>query len=79
MTLFKFFLAVFFPLSVSASWALPAPKYLSVPHWKDCVQTRSQGSANFVCLPSKQPSQCPSSTWKKLSEEHLLPNCSSNS
>lgn len=62
--------------NISVCWALPAPKYLSVPHWKSCAETIKQGSARFVCLPAKQPAHCPRSSWRTLNKQHLMMHCS---
>lgn len=67
-------LSIFFS-AISISWSLPAPKYLSVPHWKDCVQTMTKGTAQFVCLPSSAPKLCPAASWKILTSEHLIKDC----
>jgi len=61
--------------AISVSWSLPAPKYLSVPHWKACVHTVTKGTADFVCLPERQPDSCPSESWKTLTNEKLIENC----
>lgn len=60
---------------ISTSWALPAPKYLSVPNWKDCVHTVTKGSAEFICLPLKRPDHCPDMSWRTLKDEHLIEKC----
>lgn len=62
-------------LILSTSWALTPPKYLSVPHWKDCVRTTIRGSAEFICLPEKQPKKCPYKSWNTLKDEHLVDKC----
>lgn len=67
-------LFVFFCVG-SISWALPAPKYLSVPQWEDCTSTITKGSSQFICLPAKKPEQCPFSSWRILKDKHLIDNC----
>jgi hypothetical protein len=62
-------------LFVSASWSLPAPKYLSVPHWKSCTRTITKCGAQFVCLPSKKPAKCPQQSWEELSGQQLIESC----
>ncbi|MBV9575619.1 MAG: hypothetical protein JO149_03245 [Gammaproteobacteria bacterium] len=62
-------------LMSSLSFALPAPKYLSVPHWKSCVRTVTKGSAKFVCLPAKKPLKCPADSWKTLMDGHMIDPC----
>ena len=46
--------------------AMPAPKYLSVPSFKQCLITYSDGSATFLCLPAAQLKSCPNASWKQL-------------
>jgi hypothetical protein len=67
-----FFIAA---LSSNVSWSLPAPQYLSVNKWKSCVETVTKGEARFVCLPSKKPQACPTTSWKRLVKNHLIPSC----
>jgi hypothetical protein len=67
------FILLFFPTGLS--FALPAPKYLSVPHWKRCVNLIKNDSAQFVCLPAKKPAKCSVSSWKSLTEGKLINNC----
>jgi hypothetical protein len=64
---------------VTICMALPAPKYLSVPHWERCVRTVTKGTAKFVCLPSKKPDRCMSLSWQLLSNQHLVERCSTDS
>lgn len=59
----------------SVSFSLPAPPYLSVPHWKNCVDTLQKGSAQFVCLPDKKPAKCPNRSWKKLMADKMMEAC----
>ena len=50
--------------------AVPAPKYLSVPNFKQCLGTVTQfsqgSSTSFLCMPSAQPTNCPAASWKAL-------------
>lgn len=66
------FLSLFFCLPVLA---LLPPKYLSVPHWKNCVGAMTRGSAQFICLPEKRPHHCSRSSWKKLKRTGELQSC----
>lgn len=59
----------------SPARALPAPLYLSVDHWKNCVTNITRGQAQFICLPANKPLSCPQASWKKLSNQHLIPFC----
>lgn len=59
-----------------ASTSVLPPKYLSVPQWQSCVGTVTKGSAQFICLPTKKPAACPSSSWKALLKLHEIDNCS---
>jgi hypothetical protein len=65
-------------LALPVAWSLPAPAYLSVPHWKQCVGSVTKGSATFVCLPEKKPAKCPKSSWKSLTNRSLIPACQSS-
>lgn len=63
--------------SVSA-FALPAPKYLAIKDVQKCLSETTKDTATFVCVPSKKPTQCPSSSWKKLKSlkgEQKVPAC----
>jgi len=63
-----------------AQAALP-PKYLSVPHWRQCSSQQSMGSYNAVCLPAQRPAGCPQSSWRalnQLDEDQRLPLCRGN-
>jgi hypothetical protein len=60
---------------VSSSWSLPAPKYLSVPYWKSCTRVITKGTAQFVCLPSDKPAQCPQQSWEALTGQQLVASC----
>jgi len=72
----KYFIFLFISFfHISTTWSLPAPKYLSVYHWKYCVHTTQNGTAYFVCLPLKKPIACPSASWQKLTQNHLIGNC----
>ena len=51
------------------------PKYLTVPQWQSCVGTVIKGSAQFICLPSKKPDACPSTSWDALIKLHEIDNC----
>lgn len=62
-------------LLYSTSWSLPAPLYLSVEQWKNCVHTQTRGQAKFICLPAEKPKSCPAISWKKLRTQHLIPLC----
>jgi hypothetical protein len=74
----KYFAALLLIISaVSVSWSLPAPTYLSVPHWESCVHTVTKGTAKFVCLPSKKPAHCPRPSWREFISQHLIENCPS--
>lgn len=75
MKFLPFFAVFILTVWVSASFALPAPPYLSVLQWKNCVNETVKGSAKFVCLPSKKPKSCPASSWQKLTKEHLIDYC----
>jgi hypothetical protein len=54
------------------------PKYLSVPAFKSCLSTQSQGSYQSWCLPRRKPGQCPAESWaslKALKGGDALPKC----
>lgn len=71
-----FMIGVFVILSMNSfGFALPAPQYLSVPHWKNCVKTMTKGTAQFVCLPTKKPRKCPSVSWKSLTMGTMINTC----
>jgi hypothetical protein len=53
---------------------LKPPLYLSVNGWKDCVEEKSMGTWNAVCLPSDKPEACSTDSWNKLSNMDLA-NC----
>jgi hypothetical protein len=60
-----------------AEAALP-PKYLAVPHWRQCLSQQSMGSYDIVCLPAGRPAECPQSSWRalnRLHEEQRPPPC----
>lgn len=59
----------------SAQAALP-PKYLSVPQWQDCVETVTKGTAQFICLPSDKPKNCPDESWQELIGLNEIDLCS---
>ncbi|MDX1901231.1 MAG: hypothetical protein SFW66_04385 [Gammaproteobacteria bacterium] len=75
----KYYIAclLMFFANISACWSLPAPKYLSVYHWKHCVHTVTLGTARFVCLPAQKPFHCPTASWEQLTKKHLMESCSS--
>ena len=61
--------SIILAVSTSMSYAqsqLPAPAYLRVPHFKNCLKTKAKQGAQFWCLPKKRPDSCPRSSWKKL-------------
>ena len=60
---------------LGGSNSLP-PKYLSVPHWKECSTSITCGSARYVCLPRVKPALCPEQSWQLLTSGHLIPDCS---
>jgi hypothetical protein len=62
-------------LVISTSWSLPAPRYLTVPNWQNCVSKVTRGTAQFVCLPSRKPAYCPRSSWRTLVRQHLMERC----
>jgi uncharacterized lipoprotein len=45
--------------------ALP-PKYLSVPQFKDCLNTQQISTYRAWCMPSVKPAQCPATSWSQL-------------
>jgi hypothetical protein len=51
-----------------AGFCLPAPLYLSVPHFKNCLGNRVMGTWRSLCLPEARPPSCPSASWTKLKE-----------
>jgi hypothetical protein len=60
-----------------AEAALP-PKYLAVPHWRQCASQQSMGSYDIVCLPAGRPAQCPQSSWlalNRLEDDQRPPPC----
>lgn len=59
---------------IGGSGSLP-PKYLYVPHWKECSKSITCGSAQFCCLPPVKPAHCPERSWKLLTSKHLIPDC----
>lgn len=58
------------------AWSMMPPQYLSVPQWQSCSSTVTKGTAQFACLPSKKPKNCPMSSWKMLNRHHMLNHCS---
>ncbi len=61
----------------NAGAALP-PKYLAIPHWRQCLSQQSMGSYTAVCLPEGRPAQCPQSSWlalNRLDEDQRPPPC----
>jgi len=57
-------------LSVIAAFAnaIPSPAYLSVPNVNSCMGSENMTSFTVVCLPQAKPEDCPSSSWKQLTE-----------
>lgn len=76
MKISHFAVGLLMSAAITSSLALMPPKYLSVPHWKQCVSTQTQGSAQFICLPDARPLHCPRSSWKKLNHQQLVNKCS---
>ena len=56
-------------------FAMPAPEYLSVPQWNSCAIKQTRGTAQFWCLPSTMPSNCPHTSWSALVSGKLIPMC----
>jgi len=44
------------------------PKYLSVPEFKNCLETINIGDATFLCMPNQMPATCPTESWKQLQQ-----------
>ena len=61
-------------VSLSAH-SLPAPEYLSVPHWRECAEVITRCSTDYVCLPVERPVECPLSSWLTLINEDMLDPC----
>lgn len=55
-------------LSFGHAEALTPPKYLSIPHVRQCLSQQSAGSYETVCLPAARPEQCPKSSWRALNQ-----------
>lgn len=51
------------------------PKYLTVPNFKQCLDTTKTGSATFWCIPNEKPEECPDSSWTELDEIGSIPKC----
>ena len=65
------------PPMTGGAQTLP-PKYLSVPGFKTCLSTQSQGTYQSWCLPRRKPGQCPAESWaslKALKGDDALPRC----
>jgi hypothetical protein len=60
-----------------SAWAVLPPKYLSIPHWKQCVDTATvDGSSTYVCLPSARERACPPASWRALhAKKNILVRC----
>ena len=68
-------------LSLGHAQALTPPKYLSIPHVRQCLSEKSAGSYNTVCLPAARPAQCPKSSWRalyRLDGDERPPGCRGN-
>ena len=76
MKIFRLGVCLIFVLMFNTAWSMVPPKYLSVPHWKECTSSETKGGAEFYCLPGKKPLLCPKESWKKLTKEKMMDRCS---
>lgn len=68
-------IGIFSLFTLTQSFAVLPPAYLSVSHWESCTVTLSKGTYQFLCLPPSKPSACPSSSWRTLNKGQMLPLC----
>lgn len=57
---------------------MPAPRYLQVPHFQQCLASQQQGSYQTWCLPEQRPDNCPQASWQQLQQlpvGHQVPAC----
>ena len=52
----------------AAKNSMPAPSYLSVTDYKQCLATADHGSWKGWCMPSVKPDNCPADSWTKLKQ-----------
>lgn len=65
-------------LGASSSSALPAPKYLSIERFEQCLATQRQASHQSWCMPAQKAAACPESSWqqlKNLAPQDQVPAC----
>lgn len=53
------------PPMTGGAQTLP-PKYLSIPDFKVCLSSESQGAYQTWCLPRRKPGVCPAESWARL-------------
>ncbi|MDR3477670.1 MAG: hypothetical protein P4M14_06535 [Gammaproteobacteria bacterium] len=77
MKLLQAGLCLFLSVVAVNSWAVLPPQYLSIPHWKQCVDTATiNGGYSYVCLPNARERHCPPSSWRAFhAKKNLLPRC----
>ena len=46
--------------------SVPAPKYLAIADFKNCMHREDRGGYEAWCLPDKKPRTCRSKSWKDL-------------
>jgi len=54
------------------------PGYLSIPHFKDCLNAKRIDSYSSWCMPATRPHNCPQDSWIALTGINLLPCLSIN-
>ncbi|QIW10132.1 hypothetical protein [Francisella sp. LA112445] len=60
------------PKMVGTNSGTYTPKYLSVPEYKQCLETHDFGTWKGYCLPSKIKNGCPTSSFKELGKLNLI-------
>lgn len=47
---------------------MPAPRYLQVPDFQQCLASEQQGSYSTWCLLAQRPDSCPQASWQQLQQ-----------
>lgn len=62
---------------INTGFACLPPAYLSVSHWRSCVNTERVNTWWQWCLPRKAPSDCPLASWETLNRQKEFLPCPS--
>jgi len=58
------------------SVAIPAPDYLQVENFQQCLMQQKTDTWTGWCLPKSQPNDCPDASWEALLNlKNPIPNC----